>query len=56
MLYDVSIEDWNAYLRVQRSGKYNMLDPMARMSAGLDKSTWMAIIKNYAELAEQYPS
>ena len=53
---NVTKEDWDAFLSVQKSGKYNMIDPMARMSAGLDKSTWMAIITNYEKLAEQYPS
>ena len=53
---NVTKEDWDAYLRVQKSGKYNMYDPKALMASGLDKSTYMTIIHNYEKLAEQYPS
>ena len=53
---------FEAYLRVQEIGAYNMLDPRARDLAQelceeeISKGDWVYIIKNYSELKEQYDS
>tara|TARA_R100001594_G_scaffold106332_1_gene140805 strand:+ start:1712 stop:1888 length:177 start_codon:yes stop_codon:yes gene_type:complete len=54
MLYDVSIEEWQSYLRVQKSGRFNMLDPQAISATGLDKKSYFEIIKNYDEFVREY--
>lgn len=51
---------FEAYLRVQEIGAYNMFDPRARDLAQelceeeISKGDWVYIIKNYSELKEQY--
>lgn len=53
---------FEAYLRVQEIGAYNMFDPRARDLAQelceeeISKGDWVYIIKNYSELKEQYGS
>ena len=53
---------FEAYLRVQEIGAYNMLDTRARDLAQelceeeISKGDWVYIIKNYSELKEQYDS
>lgn len=53
---------FEAYLRVQEIGAYNMFDPRARDLAQelceeeISKGDWVYIIKNYSELEEQYGS
>ena len=53
---------FEAYLRVQEIGAYNMFDPRARDLAQelceeeISKGDWVYIIKNYSELKEQYDS
>ena len=54
MLYDVSIEEWQSYLRVQKSGRFNMLDPQAISATGLDEKSYFKIIKNYDEFVREY--
>lgn len=39
---------------VRQSGEYNMYDPMARISAGLDKETWITIMRNYELLKQKW--
>ena len=51
---EVSREDWEAYLEVQESGEFNMFDPNARATAGLEKDVWLAIMGNYDELEKEY--
>ena len=38
---------FNQFLKVQRGGQYNMLDPRARELTDLSKQEWIYIIKNY---------
>lgn len=51
---------FEAYLRVQEIGAYNMFDPRARDLAQelceeeISKGDWVYIIKNYLELKEKY--
>lgn len=46
------LKDFASYVRVQRSGAYNMLDPRARMAAGLSTTEYAFILDNYDALAE----
>ena len=50
----VTKAQFRAYKRVQNSGDYNMFDPNARMLTGLDKNTYLSIMKNYEELEQKY--
>jgi hypothetical protein len=55
---DNALEKFQAYLAVQESGYYNMLDPRARSLAEemsdveISKSDWVYMIKNYKSLKE----
>lgn len=51
---NITAKDFRDYLEVQLSGKYNMFDPMAIYSTGLDKETYRNIQINYKELIEKY--
>ena len=50
----VSKGQFNAYERVRKEGQYNMFDPNARTLTGLDKETYMVIIKDYDNLSSKY--
>jgi hypothetical protein len=50
----VSKEDFEAYEGVRRSNLVNMFDPMARELAGLDKKTFINIMKDYEYLKEKF--
>jgi hypothetical protein len=49
----VQMAQFDRYVQVQKSGKYNMLDPMAGAAAGLDKEEHLFIIRNYGAMARQ---
>ena len=51
---EITKEEWTAYRNVQDGGMYNMFDPDAVRETGLDKETYMTIIKNYSSLEEKY--
>lgn len=52
---DVSEEDFISYLQLQKSGVINMLDYVHGCEyTGLDKETYLSIIKNYSKLKDQY--
>ena len=56
MSYKTITEDqFESYVEVQSMGQYNMLSSLAIESTGLDKATYMIIIKNYSELMKEYP-
>lgn len=46
------IDDWKAYERVRKGGRYNMFDPRAKTAAGLSREEYMFCLKNYTELKE----
>jgi hypothetical protein len=46
------INDWLAYEKVRAGGRYNMLDPQARIVAGLTKDEYLFVIEHYEELAQ----
>lgn len=45
------LKNFAAYVEVQKSGEYNMLDPRARMAAGLSREEFIFCITNYDLLA-----
>lgn len=49
-------EQFEAYVKVQRSGHWNMLmnAEEAAREAGLDLDTYFAVIKNYSKLAAKF--
>ena len=51
---DITRGEWEAYIRVQKTGYYNMLEPDAVRSSGLDKDTYFEIVKNYELLEEKF--
>lgn len=51
----VTIEDFEKYVMVQKSGVTNMLDvPVVCELSGLTRDQVIHIIKNYADLKKQY--
>ena len=51
---NITEQQFEAYLCVQIVGRYNMFDPQARISSGLDRETYVAVMKQYGELMVQY--
>ena len=51
---DITKKEWTAYVSVQRSGLHNMYTPEAIRETGLDKETYVLIMKNYSELKEKF--
>ena len=51
---DITRADWEAYIRVQKTGVYNMISPDAVRSTGLDKDTYFEIVKNYEKYEEKF--
>lgn len=48
-------EDFEAYEKVRESGSINMMDaPSGCTLSGLDRETYMAVLRNYTELNEKY--
>lgn len=47
---DQQLHDFKAYVRVQDSNRYNMLDPAALRATGLDKASYLFVLKNYSDL------
>ena len=48
-------EEFAEYVAVQQCGLWNMFDPRAQEATGLDRDTYIAIMKNYGKLAQKYP-
>lgn len=44
------IDDWKAYEKVRKGGKWNMFDPRARIATGLSSERYSFVMKNYSEL------
>ena len=51
---DITRDEWEAYRRVQKTGFYNMLEPDAVRSSGLDRDTYFDIVKNYDTYYEKF--
>jgi hypothetical protein len=41
---------FRAYVKVQKSGRFNMLDPRAASAAGLSRDQMVFVMSNYNEL------
>ena len=50
----ITQSQWEAYRIVKDMGDYNMFSPDARAATGLDKSTFLTIIKHYSELKQKF--
>lgn len=48
-------EEFAAYVRVQYSGLWNMFSQEAIEATGLDKETYLRILRSYEALALKYP-
>ena len=48
-------EEFAAYVQVQYSGLWNMFSPQAIEATGLDKETYLRILRSYEALALKYP-
>jgi len=46
------INDYRAYEKVRKSGRYNMFSPQARMAAMLTKEEHLFVMENYSALKE----
>lgn len=51
---DITREHFEAYVRVQQSGEYNMLRPEAREATGLSADYYYCIIEHYADLMKKF--
>ena len=51
----VTKEQFEAYVRVQKSGAYNMFDPRSQAATGLTRAIYLAVMEQYGKLMEQYP-
>jgi len=50
----ITKEEFEAFEYVRQDGMYNMLSPNAILMSGLDKKTYLEIVKNYDDLREMY--
>ena len=48
-------EQFTAYVRVQYSGLWNMFSQEAMIATGLDKETYLRILRSYKALSLKYP-
>ena len=51
---EVTKEEFNKYVIVQSSGRFNMIDPRARVSTGLSKKVYRLILDNYSKLQRKF--
>ena len=51
---DIPFEWFEKFLEIQKSGKYNMYEPLVRNKMGLNKESYMMIMKNYDCLHEKF--
>ena len=54
MSIDITKEKVDKYVRVQKSGKYNMFEPRAREMTNLTKAEWVSIMRDYEKLNEAW--
>lgn len=50
----ITKEQFHRYVRVQKSGEYNMFSPEAMVVAGLSKGQFLEIMDKYNALEEKY--
>ena len=51
---NITAKEFKSYLTVQVSGVYNMFSQDAIDATGLDKETYMYVIKHYSELIKEH--
>lgn len=44
------LQDWRAYERVRKGGRYNMFDPRARRATGLSDERYSFVLRNFSKL------
>ena len=54
MTIEVSKDEFDRYVRVQKSGITNMVSPDVQGLADISKDVHMAILQNYSELSDKY--
>jgi hypothetical protein len=54
-LEDITEGEFRAYEEVRKSGISNMFYPDARILTGLDRDTYLGVMKYYTELSEKFP-
>jgi len=52
----VTKDQFQRYQQVQESGRFNMLDPNARIACGLSNDVYLAILDAYGDLKAEYGS
>lgn len=50
---DQQIKNFRAYVKVQRSNRYNMITPQARRATGLERDDYVFVMENYEALEAQ---
>ena len=50
MAIDITKEKFDEYVKVQKSGMFNMFDPQARAMTDLTKDEWTTIMQEYDKL------
>lgn len=45
-----NLNDWKAYEKVRKDGRYNMFDPRARRTTGLSGERYLFVMKNFSAL------
>ena len=53
-MIDITKEKFDEYVKVQRSGMFNMFDPQARAMTTLTKEEWTTIMQEYKKLDEAW--
>jgi hypothetical protein len=51
---EITREQFEDFVEVQKSGLYNMFDQRARLQTDLTKEEWMSIMDNYDELEKTF--
>ena len=46
------LKDYEAYVKVQKSLRFNMLDPRAAAATGLSRDRFLFVLDNYEALSE----
>ena len=46
------INDWHAYERVRKGGRWNMFMPQARAATGLSRDDYLFVMRNFVELRD----
>ena len=53
-LTDGHMQNFEQYLRVQRSGRWNMFSPQAIAASGLDRDEYLLVMTNYNLMWEKF--